>query len=212
MFSFVWEGKSEKYSANHAKLAYLISRYATCALSVAEQETWLRDHTLSVLTFEASIAGVLDLDYAPQSALISLPNCTWRRIWMNVSQAGRSVVADLVDDGVCAVLKVWSPTTLPSIGMQVTRKGMAFVDQMDRQLKDEVDHFLRCGEVSKGAAHSDGSNSASDSHALLRVDFDEATSAFLLRSGGEGDSGPAGKWCRRSTVTDIEDVSYVSSP
>eukprot|EP00936_MAST-01D_sp_MAST-1D-sp1_P001529 g1529.t1 len=209
MFSFVWEGKREKYSMNHAKLAYVISRYATCALSVAQQETWLREHTLSVLTFEAIIAGLINLDYAPQSVLLSLPNCTWRRIWMNVSQAGRSVVADLVDDNVCALLKVWSPSSLPSMGVQVTRKGLAFVDQLDQQLKDEVDLFLRWGKVTNATGTA---NTAVDNRAVLQVDFVESTNAFSLRCGDKGDSGPAGQWCRRSTVTDIEDVSYVSSP
>ena len=48
-----------------------------------EKETWVRKPALLVLLYEGIVAGVLDFDYAPASALIEN-----RRVWMNISQEG----------------------------------------------------------------------------------------------------------------------------
>jgi hypothetical protein len=58
-----------------------------------ERDHWLRKPALVVLLYEGIVANVLDFDYAPQSELIEN-----RRIWMNVSQEGKSDVEFLREE------------------------------------------------------------------------------------------------------------------
>jgi hypothetical protein len=62
----------EEWSINHAKLLYLVSKFAVCARSAADQEGWIRSLPLIILMYEGIVAGVLDFDYAPASTLISM--------------------------------------------------------------------------------------------------------------------------------------------
>ena len=61
----------EEWSEEHAKLLYLISRYARCAESADDYEGWLRHIPLLVLIYEGCIAGCLAFDYAPASVRIT---------------------------------------------------------------------------------------------------------------------------------------------
>jgi len=62
----------EAWSLNHAKLLYLVSKYAVCARRAEDQEGWIRSLPLIILMYEGIVAGVLDFDYAPASTLISM--------------------------------------------------------------------------------------------------------------------------------------------
>lgn len=62
----------EQWSANHSKLLYLVSKYAICARTAADEEGWIRSLPLIVLMYEGIVAGCLDFDYAPASTLISM--------------------------------------------------------------------------------------------------------------------------------------------
>ena len=61
----------------HAKILYLMSKYAKAALSPEDQEGWIRQIPLLVLLYEGIEAGSLDFDYA---------------LSMLISQGGRSRV------------------------------------------------------------------------------------------------------------------------
>ena len=83
-----------RWSLNHAKLLYMISKYAVTAQSKDEDESWIRNVPLLVLVYEGIVKGVLDFDYAPYSTLISHEGVS-RRSFMNVTQEGKSAVDDL---------------------------------------------------------------------------------------------------------------------
>jgi hypothetical protein len=60
-----------RMTTNHTKLLILISKYAQCALSAYDQETWIREMPLFVLIYEGILAEKLSFDFAPQSVRIS---------------------------------------------------------------------------------------------------------------------------------------------
>ena len=84
----------EEWSIEHAKILYLMSKYAKAALSADDQEGWIRQIPLLVLLYEGIEAGSLDFDYAPCSMLISQGGRS-RRVWLNITQEGKAAVDDL---------------------------------------------------------------------------------------------------------------------
>lgn len=62
----------EEWSPNHAKLLYLISKFAVCARTADDAESWIRNLPLIILLYEGIVAGCLDFDYAPASTLVSM--------------------------------------------------------------------------------------------------------------------------------------------
>ena len=73
-----------------------------------EKDEWVRKQALIVLTYEGIVSGVLDYDYAPQS--VSVQN---RRIWMNVSQEGKSDVEFLREEELVNGLQIPSRSLQP---------------------------------------------------------------------------------------------------
>ena len=61
----------EEWSKEHAKVLYLMSKYAVCAVTAEDTESWIRQIPLLVLLYEGITAGKLDYDYAPSSTLIT---------------------------------------------------------------------------------------------------------------------------------------------
>ena len=76
----------EGWSADHAKLVYLISNYGKPAVSAKETETWIRETPLTVLIFEGATNGLFTFDYAPMSTTISQDGRS-RRVWLNISRS-----------------------------------------------------------------------------------------------------------------------------
>ena len=78
----------EQWSADHARILYLMSLYAKCSTSPTETEGWIRQVPLLVLLYEGIVQTAIDFDYAPCSMLISQDGRS-RRVWLNVTQEGR---------------------------------------------------------------------------------------------------------------------------
>eukprot|EP00501_MAST-03F_sp_TOSAG23-6_P001465 GSMAST32.ASY1.ANO1.1523.1 assembled CDS len=110
----------EEWGMEHCRILYLISKYANAAQLATDEETWIRQIPLSVLLYEGIVAGVIDLDYAPVSCLVSHHGVS-RRLWMNVSQE-----------------EDFQPVT----AFQASEKGIAFIKILPTQVKNEVDKFL----------------------------------------------------------------------
>lgn len=186
-----------RWSLNHAKLLYLVSKYAVTALSVDEEESWIRNVPLLVLVYEGIVGGVLDFDYAPQSTLISHEGSS-RRCFMNVSQEGKSAIDDLRERKLLNGLKLSSEDFQPITAYQCSLKGLEFVKQTPFKLKKDVDGFMYAPKPFQ------------DKMLLvqLRRAWDEEEEKdvqrfFLTAEGG---------YEKMSSITDIEDVSYVASP
>ena len=108
-----------------------------------------------------------------------------RRVWINVSQEGQSDIELLREEELISALLVSSKSYKPAVLYQVSDKGRETLKQITRTDKEAVNDF----------AHKPNSRE------LLRTLWD-GESFWLESSSG---------YRKRSTTTDTEDVSYVSS-
>lgn len=108
-----------------------------------------------------------------------------RRVWINVSQEGQSDIELLREEELVNALLVSSKSYKPVVLYQVSDKGKEILAQMSRNDKEIVNNF----------AHKPSTRE------LLRTSWD-GESFWLQSSSG---------YRKRSTNTDTEDVSYVSS-
>ena len=175
----------DSLSVEHLKILYLVSKYSAFAERARDAEVWVRYQPLLVLMYECIVRGVFDYDYAPASAMVH-----GKRIYMNVTQEGRDHLEDLVEAKYVRALRTITEDKQPVVAYQITETGLetlvngALLKKADRRAVDEV---IRDPEGS-----------------LLSVRYDPEAQTFRLSS----ENG----FCFDSTVTDTEDVSYVSSP
>ncbi|KAG5192767.1 hypothetical protein JKP88DRAFT_269267 [Tribonema minus] len=176
------EGDAEDtgLTENQNRLLYMISLYTRRSDTKMETESWLRKPALVVLLYEGIVANVLDFDYAPQSELIEN-----RRVWMNVSQEGKSDVEFLREEELVNGLHVSSRSYKPITCYQVSAKGKELVKRIGRKEKEAVHEFVY----------------ARGTRELLHVRWDG--NEYWLES--------ASGYRRKSSITETEDVSYVSS-
>lgn len=174
-------------SPNHCKLLYLISLYAVAANSTKQNERWMRHVPLLVLMFEGIVRGKFDFDYAPASVRLSFRGNTLRR-WINVSREGQAAIDDLWHGKYVNGLKLSSDDFQPITAYQVSMKGqLVLQQQLPLELKQAIDSIVY--------------PPAPFDKRLLLVHYDGTH--FQLKSGG---------YCVPSSITESEDVSYVSSP
>ena len=88
---------------NQNRLLYLISVYSRPAQNAQESEGWMRQAALNVLMYEGIRSKHLDYDYAPASILVGT-----RRIFINISQEGKSDVDFLREEELVNGLKLQS--------------------------------------------------------------------------------------------------------
>ena len=213
----------EEWSVEHAKILYLMSKYARASRSAEEKEGWVRQVPLLVLLYEGVEAGALDFDYAPASMLISQDGRS-RRVWLNVTQEGKAAVDDLREKELVNGLKLSTEDFQPVTAFQVSHRGLELVDQLEQAHKDIVDKYVTspAGNLLqvKFAAKVDddfGKDGLEDGQDEAKDDSNEETG----ESADDDEDDGAGKFMmvddvtgfeRESNVTDTEDVSYVSSP
>jgi hypothetical protein len=186
-----------RWTLNHARLLYMISNYAVPAKSIEEDESWIRQVPMLVMIYEGIVAGILDLDYAPQSVLVSQEGYS-KRCFMNVSQEGKSAIDDLREKNLLQGLKLSSEDFQPVTCYQISALGLEFLDQVPLKLKEDVDSMLHGPKPFQDKLLNVTMRRENDEE-----DGGEVQRFFLSAEGG---------YERMSTVTEIEDVSYVSSP
>ncbi len=96
----------------------MLSLYSKRANDTFETDQWIRKPALVVLLYEGVAAQVLDYDYAPQSELIEN-----RRVYLNISQEGKSDVEFLREEELVNGLHVASRSYKPLTCYQVSDKG-----------------------------------------------------------------------------------------
>lgn len=175
------EDEDTGLTENQNRLLYMISLYTRrAAPGTDEKDEWIRKPALIVLLYEGIVAGVLDYDYAPSSALIEN-----RRIWMNISQEGKSDVEFLREEELVNGLQMSSKSFQPITCYQISDKGKELVKRVSRKEKEAVHEFVY----------------ARGTRELLTVQWDGINYYLISQSG----------YRRKSTITECEDVSYVSS-
>ena len=177
------EGDSDTgLTENQNRLLYLISLYSHAAQTEEEKEEWIRRQALMVLCYEGIVAQVLDYDYAPASYLVQ-----GRRKYFNTTQEGNSDIDFLREEELINGLKLSSTEYKPVTCYQVSQKGLELMRQLSKADKEAVHELV----------YAPGTRSA---EGLLRVHWDGDEYWLQTES-----------FSRRSTVTETEDVSYVSS-
>eukprot|EP01052_Picozoa_sp_SAG31_P014017 SAG31_NODE_858_length_11437_cov_38.887049_3_plen_844_part_00 len=174
-------------SDSHMMLLYLIHKYSDGDSGQAGcGDRWVRGIPLLVLMYEGIVAQVLDYDYAPQSIKVGR-----RRIFMNITQEGRDDIDDLREAGLVLSLKLTNNLNNNITAFKASKQGELALDVLDEEIKARIDNFVQHRPGPKG---------------LKRVRWNgQGPGNFELYC-------PASEYMVRSTVTDCEDVSYVTSP
>eukprot|EP00961_Rhodomonas_salina_P157265 2117413-Rhodomonas_salina.2 len=150
-------------SVNHSKLLILVSKYAQCALTADDHESWIRQVPLYVMVYEGIVAGVIEFDYAPASVLLSFEGAS-RRLFMNISQEGKAAIDDLREQKMINGLKLSSEDFQPITSYQVSLKGLQFLKTLPNSLYEEVNSFV----YAPNAPHYDSGSSPSISCPTLK--------------------------------------------
>ena len=180
------DDEGEEWTEEHLKVLYLISKYAKQAASTDEKEGWIRETQLLVLLYEGVVAGALDYDYAPMSVMIGK-----RNVWMNITQEGKDDLCDLRERSALNGLKLQSSAFQSITAYQVSLDGLERMDALDYDARKDIDNFLYAPPPYQTE--------------LLHPEWVEEEGEFKVWTGEGG-------FFRPSTVTETEDVSYVSSP
>ena len=204
------------WSTNHVRLLYMISRYSrvlheqeehedsvhTMGESMSDvkegggaeasgaNESWVRRLPLLVLLYEGIVAQIFDFDYAPSSEGIGTT-----RVYMNISQEGRDAIDDLREGGLVSTLTVASTEYETITAYQANKESWRILDQMSDEEKHIVNTLVY--------APVDGGKSSVESR-LMEVFWDAGQTKFVLCA--------SNGFAKASSVTEVEDVSYVCSP
>ncbi|KAE9024648.1 hypothetical protein PF005_g4155 [Phytophthora fragariae] len=180
-----------------------VCRYAQQARNVHSKETWIRQVALLVLLYEGIDAGILPFDYSPSLMWLTFKKHTDRR-WLRISQEAKSVIDDLWEAKLVNGIKLSSVDYQPVTAYQASFRGLSIVEQMPQQLKRETNEFLyapvRTSRTDEGV---DAFPDIPKPPQLLYVRYDGSDFHLVTRDQS---------YTRLSTITECEDVSYVSSP
>jgi hypothetical protein len=195
-------GAAKKWPLNHLRLLYMLSRFAMYPSSTDEEEKWLRNLPLLVLVYEAIVAGILDYDYSPVCTNI-VKNGRSKRVWMNISQDAKAAIDDLREHELINALKTCSEDFQPSTAFQVTPHATTLLASFPIAEKTKIDAFLTSTTSTHELRPAHSGMVLFDS-GLLKITFDVDDGMFrFIRCDGS---------VATSRVTDVEAVSYVSSP
>jgi len=171
-----------RLTTDHLKLLYLINLYTKNASTTEEKDEWIRRLPLLVLIYELTIAGHFDYDYAPVSEPIGR-----RLIYMNISQEGRDDIDDLREEGLINGLKLSSSDYQSITAYQISADGLKLLQRVVESQPEWIPDI-------EGSVRDPTGK-------LLEVVWN--LSDFIIQGVG---------YSRISTITQPEDVSYVSSP
>mmetsp|Transcript_29360 Transcript_29360/g.72630 ORF Transcript_29360/g.72630 Transcript_29360/m.72630 type:complete len:796 (+) Transcript_29360:1982-4369(+) len=141
-----------------------------------------------VLIYEGIVAGIFDYDYAPAPDIVD-----GKRVYMNISQEGRDDLDDLRETGMLYGLKLSSKKYQSTVALRITAIGE---EHLRRMLTAEDRDAVHSVAYAPGESHT--------LRNLLKVTWESKSARFMLLS----DAG----YKMESTITEIESVSYVSSP
>ena len=185
---------------NQRRLLYMISCYTKPSLADQDKSEWIRRNALIVLIYEAIVGGdpenrkppVLEYDYAPSSQMIE-----GRRIWQNVPHEGISDVDYLCEEGLLQVLKCASDLFSSITAYQVTDKGQQIVDRLSKIDKGPVNELV----------YAPGTKNLMMVTWVMDTTVTDGTGGTFVLV----DQTAPGGYEYTSSITETEDVSYVSS-
>ena len=150
---------------------------------------WFRQLPILVLIYEGIVRGVFDYDYAPQAVSVY----GGARIYLNISEEGRDDLDDLRELDMLKALKVTSEQYNHATLLKITTKGVEFVKR------------VMANNVLTAGMRKAVDSLIFEAGSLIQVRYDSAEKKFYLAV-------PDMNFSIASTITDIEEVPYVSSP
>mmetsp|Transcript_38647 Transcript_38647/g.109295 ORF Transcript_38647/g.109295 Transcript_38647/m.109295 type:complete len:913 (+) Transcript_38647:295-3033(+) len=179
-------------TTNQARLLYLIFLYTGHAKEDADE--WIRLMPLMVLVYEGLLDGLFDYNYSPTPLWLH-----GRRLYLNLSHEGFADIDFLRSAGIIKALKITSETYMHSTAFRPGDIGSFIVKgKLSNADKAAVNRFASV-KLSRNTA------TGKLRRELLRVAWDPTYQCFHLLGSISGIS-------LRSTITDVEALSYVMSP
>ncbi|KAG6622342.1 (+)-neomenthol dehydrogenase [Phytophthora cinnamomi] len=225
----------ETWPTDHVMLLYMLSRYAVCARTKEDKESWIRQIPLLVLMYEGIAAGSLNFDYAPAAMVIAQEGRP-KRIWINTTQDGKSAIDDLREANLINGLKLSTKDYHSVTAFQVSFRGLQLLSQVSKELKADVDAFIFAPKPYRRELLKIRYIPIKDPPDLSTT-IEASGPAWMFTKGSDKHltSAPSGAiqsadeeepefneegrfilesigYFRYSGVTETEDVSYVSSP
>jgi len=191
-----FEAKDEEQDVgvDHTRLLFLVSLYTSdtnrniFAAQEDDGELWVKKIQLLVMIYECIRAGALNYDYAPLAETLGT-----RRVWLNISQEGIDDIDDMCEVGFLTGMRLSTAKGGNVAAVRLTKEGMqhlrTHLRRRDRAAIEEVVY---------------SNKSTPSPNNLYVAKWDSKRQKFFLKT-------KAGAR-RESDVTDIEEVSYVSSP
>ncbi|DBA04263.1 TPA: hypothetical protein N0F65_009498 [Lagenidium giganteum] len=223
----------ETWSADHVMVLYMLSRYAVCARTIHDRESWIRQIPLLVLMYEGITAGVLNFDYAPAPILIAQQDRP-KRLWLNVTQDGKSAIDDLREASLINGLKLSTRDYHSITAFQVSMRGLELLKQVGTDVRTKVEQFIVAPTPYRRELLQIRYVPIKDepeNEVMLSMSPSSWSSSNNLTANPQTDTAPASTsapeiefneegrfilesigYFRYSAVTETEDVSYVSSP
>jgi WD repeat-containing protein 35 len=196
-------------TTNQKRLLYLISLHSHPAQSMDDEERWVRDIPMMVLIYEGIVMQVFDFDYAPASKFVN-----GKRIYFNTSQEGRSDIDFLREEELVNGLKMTSAYLLPVTAYQVSEKGLKLLGKVRKADKEAV-HDLAYAPQSRDllrptwhVSEHEEEEEEWEGNKLHGKEEAKNIGEFYLEVAADAATQFEP---RLSSVTDTEDVSYVSS-
>ena len=153
---------------------------------------------LLVIIYEGIIKGVFDHDYAPQPYRVN-----GTRMYLNLSQEGLDDVDDLREGGLLMAMRLQTDKYQSSMAIRTTELGLRYLEEnLDEESKRMVQKLVYVPVP--GAEMRSQHDRGSLTDEFVKIKWDAEESAFVLY----GHNG----FRRISTITEVEAVSYVSSP
>lgn len=183
----------------HLRLLSLISRYSRPGEDPSRPEPWIRKLPLQVFMYEGIVSGVFDWDYSPAS----IPFLDSRE-YLNISQEGEDDINDLREDGYVNSMRISTARHRFIEAYQITLLGLELISDLDQESLVSVDGLVSCPECGE-KLHVKACELPGVSDAASRErEIDSVTQCLIhcLQC----------SYSRVSGITEIEDVSYASSP
>lgn len=180
--------EEKELTSDHIRLLYLIHAYTGVE---GKEEVWIRRLPLLVLVYEGIVQGVFEYDYAPAREVVDGSGA-----FFNISQEGKDHFDDLRDAGFVTALKLSSKKYTSTVSVRVSSRGKRKLERsMTAEDREAIEDLIFAPK------------SLRTPEDLLKVRFEkdeDGEGHFVLfsESGYEKDS----------SITEIESVSYVSSP
>jgi hypothetical protein len=184
------KGQEEEITPDMLKLLYLIGIFGRpVEKGCSGCDTWMKDVSLKAYIYQAIVEGVFDYDYAPASVLFSDG-----RVFVNVSQEAEDDLNDLreLHESPLEFLQLTTSRHHVLNAYRVNEIGMRIIEMMSPAWKAEVNRVVRCSVC-------------------------QSPLVFEAKPGKEVGKVEAGLFCpngherKPNGLSDIEDVSYVSS-